>query len=87
MGARLAAVNKLLEGGPAELIAGFGAGSAQFQEILESLRGDDLAKPARHPRGLMPIGCWIGMRLNELVIHDWDIRQPHEAKASLLPKA
>jgi uncharacterized protein (TIGR03083 family) len=85
--ARVAAVKKLLEGGPAALIAGFEAGSAQLQEILESLREDDLAKPARHPRGLMPIGCWIGMRLNELVIHDWDIRRPHEANAGLSPNA
>jgi len=27
------------------------------------------------------------MRLNELVIHDWDIRQPHEANAGLAPTA
>jgi uncharacterized protein (TIGR03083 family) len=81
--ARAAAAKKLVDGGPAALIAGFKTGAAQLQEILESLRQDDLSKAARHPRGLVPIGCWIGMRLNELVIHDWDIRQPHEANAGL----
>ena len=84
---RAAAVTKLLEGGAEALIAGFEESGARFQEVLASLREEDLAKAARHPVGLFPIGCWIGMRLNELVIHDWDIRQPHETNAALSPTA
>jgi len=84
---RAEAVTKLLEGGSEALIAGFEESGARFQEVLASLREEDLAKPARHPVGLIPIGCWIGMRLNELVIHDWDIRQPHETNAALSPRA
>jgi len=84
---RAAAVKELIDGGPEALIAGFAESAAKFQEALESLREEDLAKAARHPIGLFPIGCWIGMRLNELVIHDWDIRQPHETNAALSPTA
>ena len=46
-----------------------------------------LAQVALHPRGLIPIGCWIGMRILELSVHDWDMRQPHETPAHLAPTA
>jgi uncharacterized protein (TIGR03083 family) len=80
---RTAAVQKLLAGGPAALIEGFEQSAAQLQQVLESLQVTDLSKEAWHPRGLIPLGSWIGMRLTELGIHDWDIRQPHEAQAAL----
>jgi uncharacterized protein (TIGR03083 family) len=85
--ARGAAAQKLVDGGPEALIAGFKQGAATLQEVLESLREADLAKVAWHPRGLVPIGSWVGMRLTELVVHDWDIRQPHESPAHLAPTA
>jgi uncharacterized protein (TIGR03083 family) len=85
--ARAEAVNQLMAAGPAALVAGFEQGAAKLQDILTSLRPDELSRVAWHPRGLTPIGRWIGMRLNELVIHDWDIRQPHEANAGLAPTA
>jgi uncharacterized protein (TIGR03083 family) len=82
---RTAAVQKLLAGGPAALIEGFEQSAAQLQQVLESLQMADLSKEAWHPRGLIPLGSWIGMRLTELGIHDWDILQPHEAQAALSP--
>jgi uncharacterized protein (TIGR03083 family) len=85
--ARAEAVRKLLEAGPAGLVAGFEHNTARLQEVLDTLRPDEFARVAWHPLGLVPIGAWIGMRLNELVVHDWDIRQPHEAHASLAPTA
>jgi uncharacterized protein (TIGR03083 family) len=85
--ARAAAGKQLIEAGPAALAAGFEQGAAKLQEVFAGLGQEDLAKVAWHPRGLVPIGSWIGMRLNELVIHDWDMRQPHEANASLAPTA
>ena len=83
--ARQAAVRQLIDAGPAALIEGFARSAARLQEVLESLQEADLAKAAWHPRGLIPIGSWIGMRLIELGAHDWDIRQPHEAQAYLSP--
>jgi len=85
--ARQAAVQKLVHGGPAALIEGFEQAGAKLQAVLESLQEPDLTKVARHPRGLTPIGHWIGMRLLELSAHDWDIRQPHEPHAHLSPTA
>jgi uncharacterized protein (TIGR03083 family) len=85
--ARQAAGQKLLDGGPAALVAGFEQGGARLQAVLESLQEADLTKVALHPRGLIPLGWWIGMRLLELSVHDWDMRQPHETHAHLSPTA
>ena len=81
--ARQAAGQKLLDGGPAALVEGFEQGGAKLQAVLESLQEPDLARVALHPRGLIPIGFWIGMRILELSVHDWDMRQPHETDAHL----
>jgi uncharacterized protein (TIGR03083 family) len=85
--ARQAAVQKLLDGGPAAVLAGFEQAGAKLQAVLESLQEADLTKVALHPRGRIPIGSWIGMRILELSAHDWDIRQPHETHAHLSPTA
>jgi uncharacterized protein (TIGR03083 family) len=85
--ARAAASKKLTDGGPVALLAGFQQGAAALQEVLASLQEADLSKVAWHPRGLVPIGSWVGMRLMELVVHDWDIRQPQENPARLAPTA
>jgi uncharacterized protein (TIGR03083 family) len=73
--ARQAAVKKLLDGGPAAVLAGFEQAGAKLQAVLESLQEADLTKVALHPRGRIPLGSWIGMRILELSAHDWDIRQ------------
>jgi len=85
--ARQAAVKKLLDGGPAAVLAGFEQAGAKLQAVLESLQEADLTKVALHPRGRIPLGSWIGMRILELSAHDWDIRQPHETDAHLSPTA
>ena len=86
--ARQAAVKKLLDGGPADVLAGFEQAGAKLQAVLESLQEADLTKVALHSRGgRIPIGSWIGMRILELSAHDWDIRQPHETQAHLSPTA
>ena len=76
---RLANGRKLIEAGAVALVDGFEREAARFQEVITSLQEAELSRTAWHPRGLVPIGSWIGMRLNELVIHDWDVRQPYEA--------
>jgi uncharacterized protein (TIGR03083 family) len=85
--ARQAAVKKLLDGGPAALLTGFEQAGANLQAVLESLQEADLTRVALHPRGRIPLGSWIGMRILELSAHDWDIRQPHETHAHLSPTA
>jgi hypothetical protein len=80
-------MQKLLDGGPTAVLTGFEQAGATLQAVLESLQEADLAKVALHPRGRIPIGSWIGMRILELSAHDWDIRQPHETHAHLSPTA
>ena len=63
----------------------FSDSGAALQAVLESLQDRELSELAWHPRGLVPIEGWIGMRIIELGIHDWDIRQPHEPDAGLSP--
>ncbi|MFL2932021.1 MAG: maleylpyruvate isomerase N-terminal domain-containing protein [bacterium] len=36
-----------------------------------------------HPRGLIPLGFWIGQRLFEIVLHDWDIRYGYDKDINL----
>ncbi len=81
--ARGHAGKKLTTAGPAAVLQAFSDSAAALQAVLESLQGRELSELAWHPRGLVPISGWIGMRLIELGIHDWDIRQPHEPDAGL----
>lgn len=83
--ARGDAGKKLTAAGPAAVSQAFSDSAAVLQGVLESLQDRELSEVAWHPRGLVPIEGWIGMRLIELGIHDWDIRQPHERNAGLSP--
>ena len=83
--ARGDAGTKLTAAGPAAVLQAFSDSGATLQVVLESLQDRELSELAWHPRGLVPIEGWIGMRLIELGIHDWDIRQPHEPDAGLSP--
>ena len=81
--ARGDAGKKLTAAGPAAVLQAFSDSAAALQAVLESLQDRELSELAWHPRGLVPIDGWIGMRLIELGVHDWDIRQPHEPEAGL----
>ena len=83
--ARGDAGKKLTAAGPAAVLEAFSESGASLQAVLESLKEEELRELAWHPRGLVPIEGWIGMRLIELGVHDWDIRQPHEPNAGLSP--
>lgn len=83
--ARGDAGKKLTAAGPAAVLAAFSDSAATLQAVLESLQEEELSELAWHPRGLVPIAGWVGMRLIELGVHDWDIRQPHEPDAGLSP--
>jgi hypothetical protein len=54
-----------MDGGPTALLAGFQQSAAKLPEVLALLQEADLSKVAWHPRGLVPIGSWVGMRLTE----------------------
>ena len=81
---RAKAAAELSSGGPQMLLDGFTNAVKAHQDVLASLQRSDLAKMARYPRGLVPIGEWIGMQLIELIVHEWDMRRPHDAAAQLV---
>ena len=83
--ARGDAGKKLTAAGPAAVLQAFSDSAAELQGVLESLQDGELSEMAWHPRGLVPIRGWIGMRIIELGVHDWDIRQPNETDAGLSP--
>ena len=67
------------------LMDAFDASAANVCAALDAVRESDLGKLGWHPRGLTPVDAWIGLRLVELVIHDWDIR--HGFDPSVRPTA
>ncbi len=80
---RAQAVQTLCQRGPEALLDGFANAVHRHQEVLENIEQADVAKMARYPRGLVPVGEWIGMQLIELLVHDWDMRKPRDDLAQL----
>jgi len=73
--------DKLLAGPRPALMDAFEASAREVQGALDAAREADLGKLGWHPRGLTPVDAWIGLRLVELVVHDWDIRFGSDPKA------
>jgi len=69
-----------------EMMDIFDSTSADFQKDAERITKDDLDKLGYHPRGLNFIKAWIGMRLVELVVHDWDIRWGADPSSRVVPQ-
>ncbi len=69
-----------------KMLDAFDAASAKVQAELDRIRPGDFPKAAFHPRGLIPLGAWAGMRLVEVVIHDWDIRYGQDPAAKVAPQ-
>ena len=59
----------------------FDASAAEVNDALGDVGADDLGKLGFHPRGLTRLDAWIGLRLVELAMHDWDIRYGEDAEA------
>lgn len=64
----------------------FEASAADLQEALERIGAGDLGRLGYHPRGLTRLDAWIGLRLAELVVHDWDIRFGEDSSAAVTPQ-
>lgn len=71
------------ETGEAELIQAFTDAYQQLRQVLLRLQPEDWDKPCFHRRGVMSIGDYVGRRLQELVIHGWDIRVAFDASATV----
>ena len=63
-----------------EMMDAFDASAAEVNDALADITEGDLGKLGFHPRGLTRIDAWIGLRLVELAMHDWDIRYGEDAE-------
>ena len=63
----------------------FIAGHERLQNVLRTLRDEDWDKPCFHRRGVRPIKDYLGIQLQELALHGWDIRCGLDSAAELWP--
>ena len=62
--------------GEAALLQAFASDYQRLHQILLALQPEDWDKPCFHRRGVLPIRDYVGLRLQELTIHGWDMRTP-----------
>jgi uncharacterized protein (TIGR03083 family) len=70
----------------AALLQAFANGYQQLHQVLQGLQPEDWDKPCFHRRGVLPIRDYVGLRLQELTIHGWDIRSAFDTAAMVSEK-
>jgi uncharacterized protein (TIGR03083 family) len=71
------------EKGEKALLQAFAAGYERLHQVLLGLQPADWDKPCFHRRGILPTRDYVGIRLQELAIHGWDIRSAFDEAAPL----
>lgn len=71
------------EMGAEQLCSAFADGYGSLQELLLELEPADWDKPCFHRRGRLSTRDYVGLRLQELTIHGWDIRSAFDTAATL----
>jgi uncharacterized protein (TIGR03083 family) len=71
------------EMGEAALLHAFSNDYQRLHQVLLDLQPEDWDKPCFHRRGVLPVRDYVGLRLQELVIHGWDMRTAFDAAATL----
>ena len=71
-----------------ELLPTFERNYRQLHMLLNGLSGDDWRCDCWHPRrGTMTAREYVSQRIQELAVHDWDIRSAFDPQAALHPDA
>src|SRR5712691_7125351 len=71
------------EMGDQALLQAFVSDYQRLHQVLLDLQPEDWAKPCFHRRGVLPICDYVGLRLQELAIHGWDMRTAFDDAAAL----
>jgi uncharacterized protein (TIGR03083 family) len=71
------------EMGADQLLSAFADGYEDLRQVLLNLQPEDWDKPCFHRRGILPTRDYVGIRLQELTIHSWDIRSAFDAAATV----
>jgi uncharacterized protein (TIGR03083 family) len=69
--------------GEAELLHAFTDAYQRLHQGLLGLQPEDWDRPCYHRRGILPVRDYVGLRLQELTIHGWDMRSAFDAAATL----
>jgi uncharacterized protein (TIGR03083 family) len=69
--------------GEEALLHAFADGYQQLHPVLLGLQAEDWDKPCFHRRGVLPTRDYVGIRLQELAIHGWDIRSAFDEAATV----
>jgi len=71
------------EMGEDALVHAFADGYQQLHQVLLGLQAEDWDKPCFHRRGVLSTRDYVGLRLQELVVHGWDIHSAFDAAATV----
>lgn len=63
------------------LLQAYTTSYADLQQVLGRLTPAHWPQPCYHRRGTMLVGDYVGLRLQELLVHGWDIRSAFDAAA------
>ena len=69
--------------GEAALLQTFANAYQHLHQVLLELQSEDWYKPCFHRRSVLPIRDYVGLRLQELAIHGWNIRTACDDTAAL----
>ena len=61
----------------------FDEGHERFQMVLETLLDEDWDKPCFHRRGIVTASVFVGLQVQELALHGWDICRTLDDAAEL----
>jgi uncharacterized protein (TIGR03083 family) len=71
------------DAGEEGLLQAFADGYHRLHQVLLGLKPQDWDKRCFHRRGIMPVHDYVGIRLQELTVHGWDIRSAFDSSAEL----
>ena len=72
----------------ADLLLTFGRNYRELHQLIDGFSGNDWNCACWHPRrGTMTAREYVSQRIQELAVHDWDIRSAFDADAALHPDA
>src|SRR5712691_4168784 len=71
------------EMGKDALLHAFVDGYQQLHQVLVGLQAEDWDKPCFHRRGVLSTRDYVCLRLQELVVHGWDIHSAFDAAATV----
>lgn len=75
------AVELRQEKGKDQLLEDFSNGYARLGQVLRGLQPEDWDKACFHRRGVLPVRDYVGLRIQELTIHGWDMRSAFDESA------